>query len=284
MVLIWHVLLVASCVNVALGFSSSLGVIAKGTSISVLSASTGDTDKGSREAGSDRDLTGHKLWITFTGFDVVDMNFAIELNKNFKAVYSRGIEAREPGFWRCVKYNDGKETLEVTHPLLPDYLYFFDIWEANILWRGELNMEMMRVENGEVITNKKRLGLFPYTDVLATFTADLLGPKEQLPNVVVPELKYQSFVMPNDFNSPSDMKKYPEIFDKEYVEWMFQVEDATIRGEEPPPRPKAIFVPSTQEEGANENHMGFVGDAKKKGGKIGPKGEQVGGKLRKRKK
>lgn len=63
-----------------------------------------------------RDLTGHSLWVKFTGFGVEDMNFGIELNQNFQAIYSRGLESAFPGFWRVVKYDDGKETLEVTQP------------------------------------------------------------------------------------------------------------------------------------------------------------------------
>ena len=69
-----------------------------------------------------RDLTGHSLWVKFTGFGVENMNFGIELNANFQAIYSRGLESAYPGFWRVVKYDDGRETLEVTQPgklLLP---------------------------------------------------------------------------------------------------------------------------------------------------------------------
>jgi hypothetical protein len=63
-----------------------------------------------------RDLTGYSLWVKFTGFGVEDMNFAIELNQKFQAVYSRGLESAFPGFWRVLKYDDGKETVEVTQP------------------------------------------------------------------------------------------------------------------------------------------------------------------------
>jgi len=268
------------------------------TELAVAAGESGEVaERGSREGGSDRDLAGNNLWISFTGFGVVDMNFAIELKENFKAVYSRGLESREPGFWRVVRYDDGKETVEITQPLLPEYLYFFDIWEASILWRGELNMATGRVENGEVITNKKRFGLFPYTEVLATFSADLMGPESRLPDVVVPELNDQNFVMPVDFNVPGDMKKYPDLFNKDYVDWMFQVEDATVRGETPPPRPRAFFVPNADGGGEEEgSRSGFVGAGiAKEGGSFaggnasgpgaGSRGskDQVGGKLRKRK-
>lgn len=32
------------------------------------------------------------------------------------------------------------------------------------------------------------------------------------------------------------MKRYPEIFDPEYVDWWFAVEEALGKGETPPPR------------------------------------------------
>ena len=63
-----------------------------------------------------RDLTGYSLWVKFTGFGAEDMNFGLELLPGFEATFSRGIESESPGFWRVIKYEDGKETLEVTHP------------------------------------------------------------------------------------------------------------------------------------------------------------------------
>jgi hypothetical protein len=45
-------------------------------------------------------------------------------------------------------------------------MLFFDLWEASILWRGKLDPFNNKITDGEVITNKKRFGIFPYTEVL----------------------------------------------------------------------------------------------------------------------
>ena len=66
-------------------------------------------------------------------------------------------------------------------------MLFFDLWEPSILWRGRLDMTTKKIVDGEVITNKKRFGLFPYTETLATFEAELLLPGQKLPNVVLPK-------------------------------------------------------------------------------------------------
>jgi hypothetical protein len=50
--------------------------------------------------------------------------------------------------------------------VLPEYMLFFDLWEASILWRGKLDPFNNKITDGEVITNKKRFGIFPYTEVL----------------------------------------------------------------------------------------------------------------------
>mmetsp|Transcript_8986 Transcript_8986/g.8875 ORF Transcript_8986/g.8875 Transcript_8986/m.8875 type:complete len:282 (+) Transcript_8986:100-945(+) len=200
-----------------------------------LQAASGDENEG-------RDLTGHSLWIKFTGFGVEDMNFAIELNDKFQAVYSRGLESAYPGFWRVVKYDDGRETVEVTQPVLPEYMLFFDLWEASILWRGKLDPVNNRITDGEVITNKKRFGLFPYTETLATFEADLLMPGKKLPEVELPSFEDLRFAPPDSFDSPFDMKSYPQLFDPKFVDYFFQSEDAASRDEDPPERPKQIFI------------------------------------------
>lgn len=48
-------------------------------------------------------------------------------------------------------------------------------------------MSSNKIVDGEVITNKKRFGLFPYTETLATFEAELLMPGQKLPTVVLPK-------------------------------------------------------------------------------------------------
>ena len=114
------------------------------------------------------DLTNHKLWCTVDGFNAVGVNCALVLEEGFKVKFTKGISAYSDGFWRVIKMTDGSEVIEATHPIIPEYMLLFDIWEPNILWRGQLNKETMTVSEGQVITNKKRLGIFPYTEVIAT--------------------------------------------------------------------------------------------------------------------
>lgn len=101
-----------SCISGSSSFqiSQKLPVTSRGTTVDSKSALY---DSAPTEG---RDLTGHSLWVKFTGFGVENMNFGIELNEKFQAIYSRGLESAYPGFWRVVKYDDGRETVEVTQP------------------------------------------------------------------------------------------------------------------------------------------------------------------------
>jgi hypothetical protein len=74
-------------------------------------------------------------------------------------------------------------------------MLFFDLWEPSILWRGRLDVENSKIVDGEVITNKKRFGLFPYTETLATFEAELLIPGKKLPDVSLPEFSDLRFAV-----------------------------------------------------------------------------------------
>lgn len=190
-----------------------------------------------------RDLTGYSMWCNFDGFGVVDSTFSMELQPKFAVKYGRGLSANTPGFWRVVKYEDGRETVECTHPVPPEYMYFFDIDETSVLWRGELDFATGRVTKGECVTNKKRWGLFPYSVTLATWEADLLRPGEELPTVPLPKLSAQLFDPPDDFVSPLDMERYPQYFSDKFRRWFFAVEQALARGETPPERPQSFFVP-----------------------------------------
>jgi hypothetical protein len=181
-------------------------------------------------AQSARDMTGHSLMATFTGFGIKDMPCGMEFKDNFKVIYSRGVESSNPGFWRVIKFEDGREQIEATCPVLPEWMYFFDIWEGSVLWRGELDYENGRVVNGQVLTNKKKFGLFPYQETLATFEGELYTPGDSLPPMVLPSMTDQKFVPPVDFISPLDMERYPAIFDSEYRRWWFSVEDALAAG------------------------------------------------------
>lgn len=158
---------------------------------------------------SAKDLTGYGMICTFTGLGVENMTCIIEFKKNSEVYFSGGIESLKPGTWRVIKYNDGLEEVEVIHPILPEHMFFLDLWENTILWRGKLDLMNKKIINGEIIANKKRFGFIPYKDTVATFEANLYLPKEKLPVFNIPRFSDQSFFPPADFNDPRDMKKYP---------------------------------------------------------------------------
>lgn len=195
-----------------------------------------------------RDLTNHGLWVTFDGFGVVGHQFSMELKSKFSVNYGRGLTANSPGFWRVLRYDDGREEVECTHPVPAEYMFFFDLEDKTLLWRGDLDMEKGCVTNGVAIANKKRFGLLPYTETVATWTAEVFLPGEALPNVAVPQLKDQKFDPPDDFRSPLDMDRYPQYFSQKYKKYFFAVEEALSKGQEPPQRPQPVFVPELQME------------------------------------
>lgn len=172
------------------------------------------------------DLTGHGLWVTFTGMGVENMTFSMELMQNNKVKFGRGLTSESPGFWRTVKLLDGSnnDLFEATQPLLPEHMLFYDVTERAVLWRGEYDKASNRIIKGEVITNKKRFEIFPYTEIIATFEAEVYGPKQKLPEVRLPTTKNVQFTPPRDFYSPVDMKRYPDLFDDEFIQWWFATE------------------------------------------------------------
>jgi hypothetical protein len=103
------------------------------------------------------------------------MMITLSFDNNKKTTFSGGIDQSEPGFWRIIKSNDGTETIEATHQVLPEYMFFYDT-EKTILWKGTLDMKNKKIVNGQVITNKKRFGLFSYEKELAKFEGSLIEP------------------------------------------------------------------------------------------------------------
>lgn len=224
-------------------YSASTSLLQSSTSSDIAEGWNQQIDD-ANAAQTARDLKDHSAMITFSGFGgVVDMPCGMEFKDKFQVTYSRGVESSEPGFWRVVKYEDGREQIEATQPVLPEWMFFFDIWESSILWRADLDYENGKLKNGVVITNKKRFGVFSYQEELATFEGEIYMPGEKLPDIVVPKSKDQKYVPPNDFISPLDMERYPEVFADSYRRWWFSVEDKLAYGEAPPPRPRAFFVP-----------------------------------------
>jgi hypothetical protein len=118
------------------------------------------------------------------------------------------------------------------------------------------------VKNGQVITNKKRFGIFAYQETLATFEGKVYFPDETLPKVELPNLSDQRFLPPADFYSPLDMERFPEIFSNSYRQWWFDVEDALAAKATPPPRPQAFWVPVRSSEEREEPDLSRVKEGK----------------------
>lgn len=72
--------------------------------------------------GSGLDLSGYTAFINFDGFDVKNMTALISFDKGNQCSYSGGIDQSEPGFYRIVSTEDGREIIEATHQVLPEYM------------------------------------------------------------------------------------------------------------------------------------------------------------------
>lgn len=211
---------------------------------------------------SEAKLIGTTLLCNYTGFGgLQSMPAYITLQDKSQAKFFGGMESLKPGFWRLVPSDTPDVlTLEVTHPVLPEYLLFFDIWEPTILWTGDINVRANTIQNGKITTNKNRFGIFPYKDELAVFDAKLVANTADIPKIELPNFADQSFIAPFDFESPYDMKQYPQYFSPEFKEYFFSAEEALARGEEPPKRPKSFFVPNPN------SRAGDAGDEDSNGG------------------
>jgi hypothetical protein len=175
---------------------------------------------------NEMDLAGHALWVTYTGFEVENMTFAMEFQENNKVKFCKGLTGADLGFWRVLKTDDGSDNLivEATHPLKLEHMFFMNVNANQLLWRGVYDKAAGKVINGEVTANMKRFFLFPYTKSCATFTADVYLPGQALPEFRFPDISKLPANSPEGFNSPLDMKRFPELFDPEYVEWWFACE------------------------------------------------------------
>lgn len=209
------------------------------------------------------DLTGYTILCEFTGFGVANMTCSMKLKDKFEVEFGRGIQSSSPGFWRTIKFENGDMYLEATHPVLAEYMLFFDIWDPKLLWRGKIDLQTSKIIDGEVTTNKKRLGIFPYKETLAVFSGNICAPNIEIPYVKIPSLLDQSFFPPEDFVSPYDMKRYPQYFSTEFIDWWFSVEDALAEGLEPPKRPKPYFTPELLIEQSEAKRSGFDAGAGK---------------------
>jgi len=232
----------------ALGHSFQVSKLSK-IKFRLLSSTTPTTDSSSSSSSnSESKLIGTTLLCNYTGFNgLQSMPAYITLQDQSKAKFWGGMESLKPGFWRLIPATDKSTdvlTLEITHPVLPEYLLFFDIWEPTILWTGDINVRDNSIQNGKITTNKNKFGIFPYKDELAVFDAQLVANLADVPKLNLPNFSDQAFIAPFDFESPYDMKQYPQYFSPEFREYFFSAEEALARGEEPPKRPKSFFVPN----------------------------------------
>ena len=137
-------------------------------------------------------LVGTFVRTRFSGFDgLTDMTCNMELMTNFAVKFSGGIDSYLPGYWRAVVLDSGEERLEISHPVLPEMMFFFDLTEPNILWKGKLDMKSMTVTGGEISATKKRFGLIPYTETLGSFSGDLLPISEKTKGEKAPKFSNQ---------------------------------------------------------------------------------------------
>jgi hypothetical protein len=99
---------------------------------------------------------------------------------------------------------------------------------------------------------------------------------EDVPAMKLPQFSEQRFDPPDDFDSPYDMERYPELFNPKFVKWFFESEAALGEGKEAPRRPQAFWVPekgSGVDDEEAEEDKGFSGSGsrrrknKKGGGK-----------------
>ena len=64
-----------------------------------------------------------------------------------------------------------------------------------------------------------------HTIHIATFTARILPKNQPIPTILLPSFTNQQFLVPIDFDSPYDMKRYPQYFDPDYVNYFFEREE-----------------------------------------------------------
>ena len=171
-------------------FQSTLDKIPNTNKLMAFTSTTSDPN---RFPGTD--LTGQKMFCSVNAFSMSEVPCGIELKENFEALYSLGISSESPGIWRVVVYDNGVQILEVTHPVSVEYMLLFDISDPILLWKGRI--EGRTIVDGEIITNKKKFGIFPYKEILGSFNATLLAPKEPFPRVDLPSFDDQVWVVSN---------------------------------------------------------------------------------------
>lgn len=123
-------------------------------------------------------LVGCKLYSLYKGFKMERAEVMIYLDhgkteQDFITKFDGTITSYEDGLFRITRDDENTNRyeykIEMIHVVRPDVCFYFDLDEKFIKWTGTLNMQTKTITNGIVTTNKKRFGIIPYVEELATF-------------------------------------------------------------------------------------------------------------------
>ncbi len=189
-----------------------------------------------------KQLKGYKLECIIDGFKMEDeedeppltnLQALITLTEQKQTTFSYGFSTPYPGVWRILENKENPINgviLEFTHPTPLIYSFALNLAERELLWRCQLSWQKKQIINGEIIAKKKKFFFFPYTEVIGTFNATLLAPNEPTTLEKPPTLSdYNLEELSNEeFNSPSDMLKYPDRFDPEFAKWIIACDVSSL--------------------------------------------------------
>lgn len=133
-------------------------------------------------------LENSNLAVSFSGFGNVNASCVISLSKRGEVDFSDGLAALQKGMWKVYKAKPTDElwTVEAVQFVRPEYMLIFDIWENFLVWQGKVDASKLKVIDGKVLNKKKRFGLFPYVEDIATFSADIYIAGQEPPRAVLP--------------------------------------------------------------------------------------------------
>lgn len=150
-------------------------------------------------------LVGSNILCNFSGFGVSNMSCVIKLETRTESDFEGSVQASKKGFWRVLSKQENVDVnmplIEVTHIVLPEYLYFFDLSDRKLVWKANYDVANKRIVSGKVVATKKRLGLFPYEETLATFEGQVFLANEKKPVAETINLKLSHLVVSIDILS-----------------------------------------------------------------------------------
>eukprot|EP01040_Poterioochromonas_malhamensis_P002531 gene2531-2691_t len=211
-----------------------------------------------------KQLKGYKLECSIDGFKMEDeeddeqplstLQALITLTEQKQTTFSYGFSTPYPGVWRILENKENPNNgviLEFTHPTPLIYSFALNLAERELLWRCQLSWQKKQIIN----------------EVIGSFNATLLSPNEQTTLEKPPKISDYNFeeLSEEEFNSPSDMLKYPDRFDPEFAKWIIACDEAAEKGEPLPKRPKRFFRPLKPKNSTSieeSNNEGFKRDRK----------------------